>query len=86
MKKIVVPAAAGLAVTLTGCASMGKAPGVATVASVGTRNDKVDAEVTKVDALVQDLRSTIDPLLQETLERLAAILTKAANEAQSARQ
>lgn len=110
MKRIVLIAGAGLALTLTGCASMWKAMGVATVSSVKARDDKVDAEladlkssidalsgkmtgveqataeVTKIEALVNDLQSKIDLLPQETLKRLAAILTKAANEAQSARQ
>jgi uncharacterized protein YoxC len=98
----------GLALTLTGCASMWKAMGVATVSSVNAQNDKVNAElsdlkttvdglsskmdevqkaaaeVARIEALVNDLQSKVNLLPQQTLKRLADILSKAAAEAQSA--
>jgi len=57
MKKVFVGIACALALTLalSGCASMWKAMGVATVASVNEQNDKVNAELA-------DLKSSVDTL------------------------
>lgn len=52
---IAVLCALGLTLALSGCASFWKTMGVATVASVNERNDKVDAELA-------DLKSSVDSL------------------------
>ena len=107
---------------LSGCASMWRGMGVATVASVKEVSSKVDAvsanvdngaksqaaslaelkatiddlstkmdqiqkskdDITRIDALVVELRGKIDQLPRETLRQLADILSRAADEAQRA--
>lgn len=69
VKRPLILLAIGTALTFSGCASMWKAMGVATVASVNDVNAKVDAVSAKVDdsakgsdARLAELKATIDDL------------------------
>ncbi|MGO8694074.1 MAG: hypothetical protein ACLQMF_10425 [Rectinemataceae bacterium] len=55
MNRLLALIGIGLALSFTGCESMWKTMGVATVSSVNARNDKVDAELA-------DLKTSVDAL------------------------
>lgn len=128
MRKAVIVVCIGVVVGLSGCASIWKAMGVATVSSVKDQDSrlsdlkttvdglttkmddsasqqnarldqlktavddlsskadeiqKTTAQVEKIETLVSELQGKIDLLPQETLRKLADILSKAAAETKS---
>lgn len=72
MKKGMVLICVAAALALSGCASMWKAMGVATVASVNAQNDKVDAELADLKTTVDGLASKMDDV-QKAAQDVARI-------------